>query len=111
MRTEKSIRNLFYGEVNIIFTVLLSMVTRTALVRILGLSAVSLNGLFTEVIAVLSLAELGVGSAITYHLYRPLAEHDRKKVVQRIPDDRRSDPDLRPGLPALCTLADQGCGV
>lgn len=82
MRTEKSIRNLFYGEVNIIFTVLLSMVTRTALVRILGLSAVSLNGLFTEVIAVLSLAELGVGSAITYHLYRPLAEHDRKKVVQ-----------------------------
>ena len=82
MRTEKSIRNLFYGEVNIIFTVLLSMVTRTALVRILGLSAVSLNGLFTEVIAVVSLAELGVGSAITYHLYRPLAEHDRKKVVQ-----------------------------
>ena len=79
MRTEKSIRNLFYGEVNIIFTVLLSMVTRTALVRILGLSAVSLNGLFTEVIAVLSLAELGVGSAITYHLYRPLAEHDRKR--------------------------------
>lgn len=82
MRTEKSIRNLLYGEINIVFTVLLSIVTRTALVRILGLSSVSLNGLFTEVIAVLSLAELGVGSAITYHLYRPLAEHDRKKIVQ-----------------------------
>ena len=47
MRTEKSIRNIVYGEVNVILTVLLSIVTRTALVRILGLSAVSLNGLFT----------------------------------------------------------------
>ena len=71
MRTEKSIRNIVYGEVNVILTVLLSIVTRTALVRILGLSAVSLNGLFTEVISVLSLAELGVGSAITYNLYKP----------------------------------------
>lgn len=82
MRTEKSIRNIVYGEVNVILTVLLSMVTRTALVRILGLSAVSLNGLFTEVIAVLSLAELGVGSAITYNLYKPLAEQDEQKLTQ-----------------------------
>ena len=66
MRTEKSIRNIVYGEVNVILTVLLSMVTRTALVRILGLSAVSLNGLFTEVIAVLSLAELGVGLSLIH---------------------------------------------
>ena len=82
MRTEKSIRNIVYGEVNVILTVLLSMVTRTALVRILGLSAVSLNGLFTEVIAVLSLAELGVGSAITYNLYKPLAGQDEQKLTQ-----------------------------
>ncbi len=82
MRTEKSMRNIVYGEVNVILTVLLSMVTRTALVRILGLSAVSLNGLFTEVIAVLSLAELGVGSAITYNLYKPLAGQDEQKLTQ-----------------------------
>ncbi len=82
MRTEKSIRNIVYGEVNVILTVLLSIVTRTALVRILGLSAVSLNGLFTEVISVLSLAELGVGSAITYNLYKPLSEQDEQKLTQ-----------------------------
>lgn len=78
----KSIRNIVYGEVNVILTVLLSIVTRTALVRILGLSAVSLNGLFTEVISVLSLAELGVGSAITYNLYKPLSEQDEQKLTQ-----------------------------
>ena len=65
-----------------VVTVILSFFTRTALIRTLGIQAVSLNGLFGEIITMLSLAELGVGSAIIYHLYKPLAENDEKRVCQ-----------------------------
>ena len=61
---------------------ILSFFSRTALVWTLGIQAVSLNGLFGEIITMLSLAELGVGPAIVYHLYKPLAEKDEKRVCQ-----------------------------
>ena len=65
-----------------IVTIALSFVTRTCLVRILGIEAVALNGLFTQVIAAISLAEMGAGTAIVYNLYKPLAEGDHEKVSQ-----------------------------
>ena len=81
-RTEKSIRNLKYALMAQIVTIALSFVTRTCLVRILGIEAVALNGLFTQVIAAISLAEMGAGTAIVYNLYKPLAEGDHEKVSQ-----------------------------
>ena len=81
-RTEKSIRNLKFALLAQIITIALSFVTRTCLVRILGIEAVALNGLFTQVITAISLAELGAGTAITYNLYKPLAEGDHEKVSQ-----------------------------
>lgn len=81
-RTEKSIRNFKFALLAQIVTIILSFVTRTCLVRTLGIEAVSLNGLFTQVISVLSLTEMGVGTAIVYNLYKPLAEQDHEKVSQ-----------------------------
>ena len=81
-RTEKSIRNLKFALMAQIVTIALSFVTRTCLVRILGIEAVALNGLFTQVIAAISLAEMGAGTAIVYNLYKPLAEGDHEKVSQ-----------------------------
>ena len=81
-RTEKSIRNVKFALMAQIVTIVLSFVTRTCLVRILGIEAVSLNGLFTQVITAISLAEMGVGTAIIYNLYKPLAEGDHEKVSQ-----------------------------
>ena len=81
-RTEKSIRNLKFTLIAQIVTIAMSFVTRTCLVRILGIEAVSLNGLFTQVITAISLAEMGVGTAIVYNLYKPLAEGDHEKVSQ-----------------------------
>lgn len=63
-------------------TALLSFVTRTLLIKSLGIDAVSINGLFTEVITILSLTELGVGAAIIYNLYKPLAEGDEEKICR-----------------------------
>lgn len=81
-RTEKSIRNVKFALIAQLVTIILSFVTRTCLVRILGIEAVSLNGLFTQVITAISLAEMGVGTAIIYNLYKPLAEEDHEKVSQ-----------------------------
>lgn len=81
-RTQKSLKNIVVAIVVQIITVLLSFVTRTLLVKSLGVESVSLNGLFTEVISMLSLTELGVGSAIIYNLYKPLAEGDKEKVCK-----------------------------
>ncbi len=65
-----------------IVTIALSFLTRTCLVRFLGIEAVALNGLFTQVITAISLAEMGTGTAIVYNLYKPLAEGDHEKVSQ-----------------------------
>lgn len=79
-RTRQGIRNAKWGMLMQGMSILTRFITATVFVKILGISYNGLNGLFTEVIAVLSLAELGVGSAIVYHLYRPLAEDDTETL-------------------------------
>lgn len=64
---------------NVVVTVL-GFVTRTIFVHSLGVEYLGLNGLFTNVLSLLSLAELGVGNAITFSLYKPIAEKDEKKI-------------------------------
>lgn len=49
-------------------------------IRTLPIEYLGINGLFTNLLAMLSLAELGVGSAIVYSLYKPLAEKDTETV-------------------------------
>ena len=63
-------------------TTVLAFVTRTVMVNTIGIEAISINGLFTEVIQALSLAELGIGGAIVYSLYQPLAQKNVKKICQ-----------------------------
>ena len=65
---------------NEMLVVILKFVTRTVFIRTLGKAYLGINGLFADVISMLSLAELGVDTAITYQLYKPLAEHDDKRV-------------------------------
>lgn len=81
-RTRSTTKNIVVSIFAQFTTAFLSFFTRTALINVLGIQAVSLNGLFSEVIAIISLAELGVGSAIVYNLYKPLAECDEKKICQ-----------------------------
>lgn len=81
-RVEKSKRNLSYGMLYQVMYLILNFVVRISIIHCLGVISLSLNGLFTEVLSILSLAEMGVGTAITYSLYKPLAEDDHKKVSQ-----------------------------
>lgn len=63
-----------------IFTVLVKFITQTIFIKYLGKEFLGLNGLFTNVLSVLSFAELGVGSAIVFSLYGPLAKNDEASV-------------------------------
>ena len=75
-RSSKSIKNFRIALLGQCFGLIISFVARIVFIRILGSEYLGLNGLFTNVLTVLSLAELGVGEAITYSLYKPLAEKD-----------------------------------
>lgn len=81
-RTQNSVRNVSFGLIVTVLNTLVSFISRTALVRTLGTEVLGLNGLFTEVITMLSLAEMGVGMAIVYSLYKPISEMDHKKISQ-----------------------------
>lgn len=78
-RTRSSVVNFITAVIGQIFGLLASFIARIFFVRILGSEYLGLNGLFTNILTVLSLAELGVGSAITYSLYEPLAKKDFEK--------------------------------
>lgn len=81
-RKRSSIKNAAYGLLVTVLTIAISFVNRTFLVKYLGVELLGLNGLFTEVIAMMSLAELGVGMAIIYSLYKPIHEGNHEKINQ-----------------------------
>lgn len=81
-RTGKSIRNIYFGLLFQVISTVLSFITRKILVHVIGIELLGINGLFTEVISALSLAELGIGSSIAYSLYKPISEHDEYKICQ-----------------------------
>ena len=64
---------------NLIST-LMTFITRTVFIYLLGTSYLGINGLFTNVLGMLSFAELGIGTAINFSLYKPVAENDKRKI-------------------------------
>lgn len=71
-----------YGMAYQITYLIMNFILRISIIRLLGITALSLNGLFTEILSILSLAEMGVGTAITYNLYKPLAQGEHKQIRQ-----------------------------
>lgn len=58
----------------------LSMVSRVIFVQVLNASYLGINGLFSNVLNILSMADLGIGTAMMYSLFKPLAERDAEKL-------------------------------
>lgn len=81
-RTKSSIINISANIANQVIALLLSFASRTVFVKLLGEQYLGINGLFTNILSVLSLAELGVGTAIIYSMYKPVAENDENKISQ-----------------------------
>lgn len=60
----------------------LNFVLKTVFIKVLGIQYTGVSSLFTDILTILSFAELGIGSAITYALYKPVAENDQRKISQ-----------------------------
>ena len=80
-RTDHSLRNIKFSLYCQAVSILVSFFTRRVFVQMLKQEYLGLNGTFANILSMLSLAELGIGSAITYSLYKPLAEHDEKQIA------------------------------
>ena len=78
-RTEYSVMNTSVAFVAQISAILMGFFTRVVFTRMLSEGYVGINGLFTDILNILSLSELGVGTAITYALYGPIARKDIQK--------------------------------
>lgn len=80
-RTKNSIYNMFFGVVGRILTLIIQFVVRMIFIRYLGVEYLGISGLFSNILTCLSLAELGVGTAITFCLYEPINNNDIEKIA------------------------------
>ena len=81
-RSVNSIKNIFAGFGGQMFLHFTHFVVRTVFLYTLGVEYLGLQGLFLNILGLLGLAELGISNAVSYVLYKPLAENDTKKLCQ-----------------------------
>lgn len=78
-RTENSARNAMVAIVGRILAILTGFCTRIVFTHTLSQDYAGISGLFSDILKVLSISELGAGTAITFALYRPIAQGDKEK--------------------------------
>lgn len=79
-RTELAARNVFWSYGAMLITTILKFLCRSAFIYTIGTTYLGINGLYTSILNVLSLTELGIGSAMSFSLYKPVAENDVEKI-------------------------------
>lgn len=79
-RTRNAGRNLVFGSLLKGYQIVVPFFMRTVMIRYMGAGYLGLNGLFTSILHVLNLAELGVGSAMVYSMYRAIAAEDGERI-------------------------------
>ncbi len=79
-RTFKTLTNISYGFISKLLSMLLSFISRAIFVRVLTVEYLGIQGLFSDVLMLLTMADLGFGVAMGYSFYEPLANNDYKKL-------------------------------
>ncbi len=79
-RKKNATRNIIFGTCLKLYQIVVPFLMRTIMIYFMGVQYLGLNSLFTSVLQVLNLAELGVGSAMVYSMYKPVAEHDNNTI-------------------------------
>ena len=79
-RTANVRRNISFGLLHFVVSHLLPFVVRTILIYRFGVNYLGLNSLFTSILSVLSLMELGFGTAVVFSLYKPVAKSDKDQI-------------------------------
>lgn len=73
-------RNIIWGNIGSGCSLILQVISRTAFIAFLGMDYLGINGLFSNVLGLLAFSELGIGMAMNYSLYKPIAENDTEKI-------------------------------
>ena len=84
MRSTNSIKNAVVATIMNVVTILIGFIAQKIFIETLGTEMLGVNGLFTNVLSMLGIIELGLGTAIIYHLYKPIAEQDQDKIIYAI---------------------------
>ncbi len=79
-RTKNVSRNAIVAIICQVANLLLNFIIRTVFIKELGAEYLGVNGLFTNVLTILSFAELGIGNAIIFSMYKPLATNDTEEI-------------------------------
>ena len=79
-RVNKSLKNTGFGVIGMALSLLVQFISRTVFIKLLGDEYNGINGLFSNILYVLNVAELGVAYSIAYALYAPLQEENRDKI-------------------------------
>lgn len=82
MRSFATLKNSAWGIIQQMIVCVLSIFSRRVMIQTIGQQGVGLNALLTSVISVLSLAELGIGTAIVYHMYGPISRGDKPRIAK-----------------------------
>jgi len=79
-RIQKAEKNIIFGYISNLVILLVNFAQRTIFIYVLGKTLSGVNGVYTDVLSVLSLTELGIGTALNYSLYKPVAERNYEKI-------------------------------
>lgn len=82
MRTKNTFLNALANSGSYVINLILSFVARTIFIRVLSREYLGVQGLFSNILSVLSLAELGIGTAMIYHMYGPIAREDEREITE-----------------------------
>ncbi|MFQ6791971.1 MAG: lipopolysaccharide biosynthesis protein [Thomasclavelia sp.] len=80
-RKYKFMSNIVVGYIVQVLIILLQFINRSIFVRYLPVDYLGINGLYTNILSLLSLAELGIGNVMVYSLYKPVANDDYPRIV------------------------------
>ncbi len=80
-RTKSTIINAISCIMLRLLSIILSFGSRSFFIKTLGSEYAGVSGLFTDILVILSFVELGIGTAITYKLYKPIANNDKLQIT------------------------------
>lgn len=79
-RTKNTKRNIVFSYLDTFVTLIFQFASRTVIVKVLGEQYLGLSSLFTSILGVLNMAELGFSGAIIFNMYKPIADNDADAV-------------------------------
>ena len=88
-RTTNTVKNIKYSTLNKVVTMFLSLIGRYIFLQILPIDYLGINGVFNDIFTMMSLADLGLSTAMAYSFYKPLANNDKDKITALVTLYRR----------------------